>query len=243
MILPIFKPPGATPLQALDQLRRDRPQLAREPLVYAGRLDPMAEGLLLVLSGPDRFELPTYLGLDKCYEARLLFGLRSDSLDALGRLGAPAPPPPVSKALAAVQALIGPHHLALPAWSAYKVRGRPLHVWAAAGRIAEIERPIREMVVREVEVLGGTETTSDTLIHDVCDRVSRVTGTFRQDAVTADWRSLPNVPLVVVHVRLTVTSGTYIRALAEAVGITVGSGALLLTLRRTRIGPFFLPSP
>ena len=55
----MHKNKGETPLQALKRLKIGNleayPQGIpdSEPLTYAGRLDPMAEGLLLVLIGKD----------------------------------------------------------------------------------------------------------------------------------------------------------------------------------------------
>jgi tRNA pseudouridine55 synthase len=43
-----------------------------------------------------------------------------------------------------------------------------------------------------------------------------------------------------LEVRVTCTSGTYVRALARDLGEALGVGAHLTALRRTRVGPFFL---
>ena len=51
------------------------------------------------------------------------------------------------------------------------------------------------------------------------------------------------MPLVEVTATLTVSSGTYVRALAERLGRELGSGGLLLGLTRTRVGPFTAPAP
>ena len=148
MIVTLHKPPGWTPLEAMEALRARTPALTGERMVYAGRLDPMAEGLLLVLTGDDRYALPAHLGHDKDYDATFLFGLSSDTFDALGRL-APvsrlAPDP--DACVVAVAGLNGAHDLPLPAWSAYKVQGRPLHAWAHEGRLHEIVLPVRRMQV------------------------------------------------------------------------------------------------
>ena len=50
-VLTIYKNKGETPLQALSRLRKEKPELEKETLSYAGRLDPLAEGLMLVLIG------------------------------------------------------------------------------------------------------------------------------------------------------------------------------------------------
>ena len=71
-------------------------------------------------------------------------------------------------------------------------------------------------------------------------RIRRVRGDFRQAEALADWERLAgeDPPLVAVTATLTVTSGTYVRALAHGVGERLGCGVILLGLRRTRVGPF-----
>ena len=110
MVLTTWKRAGETPLQAMEALRARDPALAGVPMVYAGRLDPMAEGVLLVLAGDDRHALPEHLRHDKRYRASFLFGVGSDTGDGLGRLdfwdgGLPPPvTPPVSRTPDALRA-------------------------------------------------------------------------------------------------------------------------------------------
>lgn len=244
MVLTTHKPAGWTPLEAMEALRGRTPELAGERMVYAGRLDPMAEGLLLVLTGDDRYQLAEHLCHDKDYEATFLFGVGSDTFDALGRLhGAAGPggvPPGVSACAMAVAGVAGTHDLPLPAWSAYKVGGRPLHAWAREGRLDEITLPVRAMVVTTVRDVTATPVHASALLDEVCQRIARVRGLFRQEEALADWVRLAaaDPPLVAVSATLTVTSGTFVRALANALGVTVGCGGLLVALRRTRVGPF-----
>jgi len=241
MIVTVHKPPGWTPLEAMEALRARTPALTGEPMVYAGRLDPMAEGLLLVLTGDDRYALPAHLGHDKDYDATFLFGLSSDTFDALGRLTPVAPvAPDASACVAAVSGLVGAHDLPLPAWSAYKVQGRPLHAWAHEGRLHEIVLPVRRMQVTAVGQVSGAPVRIDALLDDVLARIDRVRGQFRQDHARADWleRAAADPPLVVVRANLTVTSGTFVRALSHSLGARLGCGGLLLSLRRTRIGDY-----
>jgi tRNA pseudouridine55 synthase len=84
MIFNINKPAGMTPLEALESLRASRPELAGAPMTYAGRLDPLACGVLVVLTGEDVHSKEQFLGLDKQYEAEILFGFETDSYDILG---------------------------------------------------------------------------------------------------------------------------------------------------------------
>ena len=90
MVLPRYivleKAVGETPLSCAEAYRAEHPELSGVPLAYAGRLDPMASGKLLVLVGEECKRQTEYHNLDKEYEFSVLFGISSDTQDVLGRL-------------------------------------------------------------------------------------------------------------------------------------------------------------
>lgn len=77
---------GETPLSCAEEYRGKHPELAGVSMAYAGRLDPMASGKLLVLLGEECKNQTAYHGLDKEYQFSVLLGIGSDSHDVLGRL-------------------------------------------------------------------------------------------------------------------------------------------------------------
>ena len=79
----LYKTVGQTPLECMELWRQTKPELKDTPLAYAGRLDPMAEGVLLVLIGEECKKQADYHNLDKEYEFEILFGVHSDSGDVL----------------------------------------------------------------------------------------------------------------------------------------------------------------
>tara|TARA_B100000508_G_scaffold141056_1_gene145709 strand:- start:6792 stop:7781 length:990 start_codon:yes stop_codon:yes gene_type:complete len=79
---------GETPLSCAEAWREAEGLDMDIPLAYAGRLDPMASGKLLVLIGDECKNQTNYHNLDKAYDFSVLFGIESDSLDVLGRLNA-----------------------------------------------------------------------------------------------------------------------------------------------------------
>ena len=82
----IYKPIGQTPLEAIELLRKSDPSLADVRMAYAGRLDPMADGLLVVLVGDECKNRTKYELLDKTYNFTMLLGLSTDTYDILGRI-------------------------------------------------------------------------------------------------------------------------------------------------------------
>ena len=80
----LYKNLGETPLECMERFRQSRPELSRVAMTYAGRLDPLAEGLLLVLSGDEVHDKEKYLALPKTYECGVLWGVETDTGDVLG---------------------------------------------------------------------------------------------------------------------------------------------------------------
>jgi tRNA U55 pseudouridine synthase TruB len=80
----LWKEIGETPLEVLENFKEENPKYKNEKFAYAGRLDPMAEGKLLVLVGDTCKEREKYLNLDKEYEFEILLGFKSDTKDLLG---------------------------------------------------------------------------------------------------------------------------------------------------------------
>jgi len=84
-MIKLYKKIAETPLQALKRLRRRRPELADARLSYAGRLDPMACGILPILVGEENDRREDFLGKDKTYTFTILFGFSTDTFDLLGK--------------------------------------------------------------------------------------------------------------------------------------------------------------
>ena len=71
-------------MDTIKLLKEKYPELKNEKMTYAGRLDPMAEGALIVLARNAIYEKERYLKMDKEYEGEILFGFETDTYDALG---------------------------------------------------------------------------------------------------------------------------------------------------------------
>ncbi|MBM2817978.1 MAG: ine55 [Parcubacteria group bacterium] len=84
LVLNIYKKVGETPLEAINRFRADNPKYQSVKITYAGRLDPLAEGVLILLAGSAVYEKEKYLKLDKEYEAEIVFGFETDTYDILG---------------------------------------------------------------------------------------------------------------------------------------------------------------
>lgn len=230
----VDKPLGATPLQALALLRVAQQLPARMKLAYAGRLDPMATGLLPVLHGDLLQHQEDFWYLSKRYSATVLIGIHTDSFDMLGmpeRLAGDAPD--AERITTAIRGLVGKTFLSVPVFSSYRFREN----------LDEI--PVRCMAVSQIDVHGMDVLDHEALNALVCQRISLVQGAFRQTETLDAWQRVLKKPGQWPTVALDIhcASGTYIRSLAHELGRRLGSGAMLLNLRRTHVGAWNVADP
>ena len=219
---------GETPLEALERLRAEEGIAADVPMTYAGRLDPAAEGLLIILTGDECKNKDAYSKLDKTYVAEFLFGVQTDTFDLLGI-------PAISTAKETVanylDAHIGTHPQTYPPYSSKTVDGKQLHQHAKEG--SEVDLPVHDVTLYGYSGLSVRTVSKVEVLERVEDLVDKVTGDFRQAEIRAIWHHrTPSFPqtLAIVSVQLEVGSGFYIRQLAQDMG------ACLYSLNRIKIG-------
>jgi tRNA pseudouridine55 synthase len=77
-IIPIYKPKGMT---SFEVVRKVRHGMYRGKVGHAGTLDPLAEGLLIILTGCKTKLMEKFLKFEKEYVATLKLGVKSKSHD------------------------------------------------------------------------------------------------------------------------------------------------------------------
>ena len=119
---------GETPLQAIERWKEAHPRYAATGASYAGRLDPMASGKLLVLLGDECKRQQEYTKLDKVYDVEVLLDIGSDTGDVLGIVSSnDARTFPTGREVrAAFTEELGTHERPYPIYSSKTVDGKPL---------------------------------------------------------------------------------------------------------------------
>ncbi len=260
------KPIGQTPLQAILEWKSRHPRYKPLPATYAGRLDPMASGNLLVLLGEECKKKEHYMGLDKQYTVSVLLDLATDTGDALGM-----PHYAGVHTLATgdeirdvVKAEVGTRTHAYPAYSSKTVNGIPLFLHALSGTLSGITVPTHSETMYSISLkrIESVDILTLSAYIDLALRVvprddleSKEAGMdFRQDAIRDAWRelftSMPDRSFTILTLTVVAGTGAYMRTLAERLGQALGTSALAVSIHRTRIGRyraigplrFFFPS-
>ena len=128
-LLLVNKPSGVTSHDAVQVVRR---KLGLRRIGHTGTLDPMAEGLLVLLVGPSTKFQRDFQSHDKTYQAVIRLGTQTDTGDRDGSPVKTAAVPPLTPEQVArvLASLEGMQSQVPPSYSAVKVHGRPAYWWA-----------------------------------------------------------------------------------------------------------------
>jgi tRNA pseudouridine55 synthase len=210
--LVIDKPVGLTSHDVVSRVRRI---LHERKVGHTGTLDPFATGVLLIMVGRAT-RLAQFLKMDdKEYEAIIRLGYSTDTGDNTGNPIRETQSPTQGlwseeEIETALASLRGDIDQTPPMFSAKKIGGKKLYELARKGE--EVKREPVRVCIHQFEAIRP----DGQLMKNNDD------GTFD------------------FQVRVTCSSGTYVRTLAEDFGKRLRVGAHLAELRRTRVGRFLV---
>ncbi len=290
-IVTIYKDIGETPLSALERFRKNMVKKYQDsgrekdtiywrnvPMTYAGRLDPAAEGLLLILIGEECKNKEKYLGLDKEYEMEVIFGINTDTHDALGlattdkdlqtgKLNSVD----IQNYLKKINTdkYLGIFMQKYPPYSSKTVNGKQLHTLARTNDLPDA-MPEKEVEIYSIEKIcenenqnksetdpetaGYVEISAEKLLGRIKSIVKLVKGDFRQDQILERWQEIfgssggkdtiypSGRPFYSIKYKVRCSSGTYMRSLADNMGHDLGVGAFAMSIKRTTLGNYKIPT-
>jgi tRNA pseudouridine55 synthase len=196
-VIIVDKPAGFTSHDVVNRMRRI---LGQRSVGHLGTLDPLATGVLPLVTGGLTRLAQFYTASGKTYEGVIRFGFATNTYDAdgdpVGEVQSVTPSlEQLQKLAARFQGLI---QQVPPPFSAKKIHGVPAYKLARKQQevvLKPVPVEIKEFVILAVE--GGRATF-----------------------------------------RARVASGTYMRSVAHEMGLLLGSGAHLESLRRTAVAEF-----
>ncbi len=175
-ILNIDKPQGLTSHDVVDEVRK---LAGTRQVGHTGTLDPMATGLLVLCIGRGTKIAQYLVGLDKEYEAEMMFGVVTSTYDATSEKhvveGARVPEPDAVEA--AIQKFVGEILQIPPPYSAVKVKGKRLYEYARQG--LRVKPKGRRVKINSINLLSyahpyarfvasvGSGTYIRSLCHDI----------------------------------------------------------------------------
>lgn len=228
----VDKPLGWTSFDVVNKLRwalSKRLEIKKLKVGHAGTLDPLASGLLVLCVGEATKRIEEFQAMPKEYTGTFTFGATTASYDLEKPADTFFPTEHLTDALVAErrERFLGEIEQIPPMFSAIKIGGRRVYLNARTGE--EVEMEPRKVLISAFEI-----------------------GPLRPVPASASSRELTQLnkklPAIMLHpdhaeglqadFRVVCGKGTYIRSLAHDLGESLGTGAYLSTLRRTRTGGF-----
>lgn len=214
---------------------------------HTGTLDPMAEGVIVVLKDDARYQKIELAGWEKEYEFKILLGLATDSYDGMGfiteqRLDNAGEHGIESAQLEnALQDWVGSYVQKVPILSAIKYKSKKLFTYIDDPQQVE-ELPEKKGQILAISVPEVSEFSLHTAVSDIISRVRSIEGVFRQEKIISAWDEFLNVTedmlLPLVTVRCTLTRGMYVRSLSQEICALLGVPGFVFKLVRVRNGSF-----
>ena len=231
MIYNLYKQRGETPLECITRFAKLTPELKGQKMTYMGRLDPLAEGVLLMASGDDVKRKEEFLGLDKEYDFVSIFGFSTDSYDVLGKIMRVEKLSGLSEndVRKVAQIFEGERYQEYPKYSSKIIAGG--------------ENEIKKITIYKLNFHGLDTLNNKELFGRLLMDISKVNGDFRQHEILTLWKQILfgskcETTYFLGKFSAHVSSGTYIRSLVNDMGKTLGFGATTLSIKRTRAGDY-----
>ena len=215
-IINVYKPGGMTSNDVIYKLRQI---VGIRKIGHTGTLDPMAEGVLPVLINRAS-RINEYLDRDlKTYEASLILGLRTDSLDVTGKVVDECDASSVTEedVRRAVESL-------------FDGRAEQKTTASFSGVISQLP-PLASAVRIEGRHLYEYVHSDEELPEDILKKL-------RPRRVWIDLISVDEVDIPRVRLTIRCSKGTYIRSIVRDIGEALGCGAAMSSLKRTASGAF-----
>lgn len=175
----LYKPAGITSFDAVAKIRR---LYGTRRVGHTGTLDPMAEGLLVVLVGGAVRASDCLLSHGKTYIAEMKLGITTDTADTSGKLLSSCSDIPEKAAvIAAAESFVGKYMQIPPMYSALKVDGKKLYELAREGKT--VFREARELYISSLQIDGEGDTykmkvscSKGTYIRTLCEDIGKKLG-------------------------------------------------------------------
>lgn len=240
-VYPVWQPQG----HSTHIITKHISHMIGDKTSHTGTLDPMAEGVIIVLAGEERLKKYEYAKWTKKYTFQILFGVETDTGDALGLFdpqsaGVWKEGPALDSST--FKHFVGKYTQEVPIYSAIKHKGRPLH------QHAKLQTQVNALPKRsgEIYTLKHVKTTlvnAKTLQKNIESRILNVSGDFRQDQIIYNWKSFFSThkslkKMTISDFQVEMTKGLYVRSLTQDICRFLGASGLTLSIIRTHNGKY-----
>ncbi len=219
MIIDYKKNIGESMQSVVDRFKKEYMLDKNEKVAFAGRLDPIAHGIVRLLSGENRMQMDEMCMYDKIYTFDVIEGFNTDTYDILGLVNNICE---YKENIFQTEKIIEQPY---PIYSSKTVdiNGRMVRLWDAAknNMLENIKIPTKEVKIYYVKKIGCVEFNSEDIYNIIENIINTVCGDFRQKEILDKWKEvlLTNKKTYKInHYETKLSSGGYVRSIAHSMG-------------------------
>lgn len=212
---------------------------------HTGTLDPMAEGVIIILAGETRLKKYEYASWLKTYVFEITLGITTDTFDGLGLVTSvdlndiDVAENDIKNTLNCFK---GAYAQKVPPYSAIKVKGKPLHTWAREGKLSEIELPKRKGKIIDIQFLSIEKKKLKETLIDQINIIKKIHGDLRQDKILSQWMQYisqyGDTYTNTIKIKVKITKGLYVRRLGMDILNKLNMPGFVSNLVRTQNGEY-----
>ena len=247
MIYQFYKRIGETPLQAINRFKTENKEHTDSKISHAGRLDPMAHGILILLVNESCKLQNTLHRVSKTYRFKMLLGVETDTFDILGRFTNNLPN--IKTTHESIDICLKKlknedYYQMYPPYSSYRIDGKPLWEWSKLGLLDTVYGKTHAKKVNILNYKISKETIKDSkdILKIVTENINKLgskeKSTFRATDIIEDWDihfKNKNDEYQIFEMEAEVSSGTYIRSICYDIGKMLSIPSLAFEIERINV--------
>lgn len=240
-IIPIWQPVG----YSTNHLAKSVGNLYGVKATHTGTLDPMAEGVILVLLGDSRLKRQEVSSLIKEYEFEIIFGLSTDSFDSMGFVQKDETHRDLTINTDFIEnvcdSFIGKYEQKVPIFSAQLYKGKKLFEWGHLKE--EVPLPSKAGEILDLKLFGFEQVSLKIIVQNILKKIRDIRGNFRQQEIIENWAKYlstiePNSKVYKASFKVQMTRGLYVRSLSQDIAERLGTLGFVYSLVRTKNGQY-----
>ena len=223
----VHKPKGILGTKIAENYKN---KLNKKKVCICGKLDPMAQGKLLLLFDEECKKMDENLEHKKTYQFKIAWGIKTDTDDTLGliteekNINENIIKNLVNNMEKYIEKYEGCYNQYFHKYSARTVHNKngekhSLWKWTNLGRLDEIEIPYKKVSVDYIKYYHTEKKNIEMVKKEIIENMKYIEGNFRQDIIRKQWKNYDKKKEIWISTfEATVSTGFYIRQLINTLG-------------------------
>lgn len=215
---------------------------------HTGTLDPMAEGVVIVLTGKDRFNKEKLASGKKSYTFEILWGFKTDADDLLGIISKVSDQEIIEEDINdalqnEINRSIGVQNQIIPSFSARRINGESF--FDQAKRNLNTPQITEVVEIFQAKIINFDRISIDQLEKNILDKISKVVGDFRQEEIINKWQNellklkkKNKKSFLLTKIEIMTSKRFYVRGLVRDLSKKLQIPATTFSIIRTQNGKF-----